>query len=89
MVVIVSSIKMRVVVRSVLAKQVVSNNYALDFLHVFYFQHLNATLVYYFLQTLLVGAVVEFILRLVEQVKYRSRELLAIFKALRLMVGTD
>jgi hypothetical protein len=65
MVLIVCAIVVWVVVASVLTKRVVFYDYALYFLHIFYFDHLNTALVNYLLKTWFVCTCVELVLRLI------------------------
>jgi hypothetical protein len=83
---IVCSVVVRVVVTCVLAEWVVANDNALYLLHVFYFDHLDATLVNYLLQTWFVCTCVKLVLGLRKEIKNLTSVLLTFLKTLSWMV---
>jgi hypothetical protein len=78
---IISTVVVRVVVTCVLIKRVVPYHYTLYLFHFFYLYHLNATLIYYLLQTWFVSACVKLILRLKKEIKNLTSVFLTFLKA--------
>jgi hypothetical protein len=64
MMLIISTVVMRVIVTCVLVEGVIADDHALNLFHILYFDHLDTTLIDYLLQTWFVGTCVELVLGL-------------------------